>query len=108
MIGTEKIRLLSARQTRTAGTPLWQRVVKMLEEAGEAAAALLKKVGSANASASAEDNLPEETVDTLINCLDILYMQGYDDDMINEVIQRKCLKWERKLQARNMPGPTKM
>lgn len=79
------------------GVTLAERGLKLCEEAGELSAAILKRTGCPNASASADTNVGEEAVDTMINCLDILFAQGYEEDAIQRLLDLKCEKWERKL-----------
>lgn len=101
-IDTTKIRELSARQSNPLKINLFARAGKLVEETGEFWQELLKYLGIANASASASgkpEALAEEAVDVLINTLDILAYLGLEDWQINEIIQRKCAKWERKLDA---------
>ena len=74
-----------------------QRIFKLVEETGEVTAAILADDGAANASATAVPNIAEEAVDTLICALSLLYALGLDNEEIQQVIQKKCSKWSKKL-----------
>jgi NTP pyrophosphatase (non-canonical NTP hydrolase) len=107
MINTDKLRALSAQESEL-GISLLARAGKLSEEQGELWQEILKHEGVPNASASATGNaedVAEETVDVLINCLDILAFLGVTDEQINLIMRQKCAKWERKLQAAK-PVPT--
>ena len=97
MITTSKIIELSDRE-HISNT---YRVIKLMEESGELAAAFLHEERAENRSASQADNDPdatlEEGADTLIATLDILYALGYDDHQINTQIATKTAKWKRKV-----------
>ena len=96
MIDIRIIQGLSKKED-TVGVSLEQRALKLGEEAGEMNAAILARLGCANRSASAEDNILEETVDVLINCFDILTHLGFEADAIQAMMDNKCRKWARKL-----------
>lgn len=103
MINTNKIRELSKRETSEFGITLMARAGKLSEEQGELWQEVLKHQNVPNASASATgnvENVVEETVDVLINCLDILAFLGVTDEQINQTMTQKCAKWERKLNSR--------
>ena len=91
-----KIKQLSAIEG-CLGITLAERGLKLCEEAGELSAAILKRTSCPNASASAQDNVAEEAVDTMINCLDILFALGYEEDGIQALLDLKCKKWEDKM-----------
>ena len=98
-INTDFIHALSDESAPNA--QLLQLTAKLTEEVGELQAAALVRTDCKNASASAEDNLEEEAVDVLINCFDILFYCGYDNAMIQAMMDKKCSKWQAKLIATN-------
>jgi NTP pyrophosphatase (non-canonical NTP hydrolase) len=78
---------------------LLEQVAKLGEETGELQAAALVRLDSINKSASAQDNIEEEAVDAMINCLDILFSCGMSLGQIQDLLDRKCMKWEKKLRT---------
>ena len=78
--------------------------IKLSEEQGELAAALLEYLQSPNRSKSAQQPdfnkrelaVLEEACDTLLCCLDVIYKLGYDDYDINAEINLKVKKWKAK------------
>lgn len=82
----------------------YRKVIKLGEEAGEVNAAFLELDGSPNVSASAATEDPrkaviEETCDTILVAMDILYALGATDVEVREMMDRKLLKWDAKLRA---------
>jgi NTP pyrophosphatase (non-canonical NTP hydrolase) len=81
---------------------LKNRCLKLVEEVGELLANALAMTGSRNKSksASASDaELREESIDVLINALDVFYLMGGTDEELLRVARRKCDKWESKFEA---------
>lgn len=88
---------------------MYRKVMKMQEEAGEAAAAFLHYDGSPNVSATAvtddpRDALFEESVDTVLCALDVIVSLGYSDEEIQAKFDIKLAKWRGKVQKiRDLP-----
>lgn len=81
--------------------PLYLKIIKLSEEAGEVSAAFLDLDASPNASASASTDNPrsaviEEVCDTILVSMDILYSLGATDTEIREMMDRKLSKWNKK------------
>jgi len=97
----EKIKVLSYKETQL-GVSLLQRAGKLSEEQGELWQEILAYTGCINRSKSAagtREAVVEETVDVMINCLDILFAMGVCEEELQEVLDRKTNKWEAKLPA---------
>lgn len=101
MIDTHYVRTLSDQESRL-GVTLLQRAGKLSEEQGELWQEVLALTNSINKSASADGDpaaVAEETVDVMINCLDILAALGVTDSEIQSIMTRKCVKWSNKMNA---------
>jgi NTP pyrophosphatase (non-canonical NTP hydrolase) len=98
-MNTDRIKVLSRCQDNVMGVSLALRALKLQEETGEVAAAVLCNLGAGNKSASAKNNVAEEVVDVIINGFDILYALGVSDSDIQELLDTKLGKWKRKLEA---------
>jgi hypothetical protein len=99
MIDMDLIRRLTNRDIRQ----MYRKVMKMQEEAGEAAAAFLEFDGSPNVSASAKSDDPrhdlfEESVDTILCGMDVIVSLGYSDEEIEAEFDRKLAKWKSKVE----------
>jgi NTP pyrophosphatase (non-canonical NTP hydrolase) len=85
-----------------SGVPLYQKIIKLQEEAGEVAQEFLKFDGALNASKSATgDDLLEEVIDVAIVALDIINaLVGDDKDEIQKarrLSEAKLNKWQLKV-----------
>ena len=98
-MNTDRIKVLSRCQDHAMGVSFVLRALKLQEETGEVAAAVLCAVDAGNKSASATNNVAEEVVDVIINGFDILYALGVSDNQIQELLDAKLDKWKRKLEA---------
>lgn len=92
----QNIRNISKIQTEK-GVGIYPRYVKLSEEVGEVAAAILRNQNEINKSASSSDNIPEELIDVLINVVDMLEYLEVDDEKISEIGNKKIIKWSNKL-----------
>ena len=106
-MNTDQIKVLSRCQDNAMGVSLALRALKLQEETGEVAAAVLCNLGSGNKSASAKNNVAEEVVDVIINGFDILYALGVSDSEIQDLLDTKLDKWKRKLEALQQMKPFK-
>ena len=77
--------------------PAGSSLIKLGEEYGELCAAYLKRERELNASASAEDNLEEEIVDTIMCALDIAFKSQISVTKLNETMHIKLQKWANKI-----------
>jgi len=107
-----QLQVLSELQTEKSGGPqnseLIARGLKLSEESGELAQALLGITGNINASKSglklfltreeAIEEAIEEAADVMINAFDIAFRLGADTDLIQTVLKRKTEKWKAKLE----------
>lgn len=101
MIQTDKIRELSEKDD----LPTTIKFMKLVEEVGELSQIMLAAEGLRNASYSlsklTEDErlagVEEEIIDSLICILDLAHKVGLCDYEINNIIEQKTAKWERKL-----------
>lgn len=90
---------------KDSGVPLYQKVIKLQEEAGELAQAFLAYDGAGNASKSGEraiTGMIEEACDVtnvimdIINCIETDY-PDYAPEIIREMFTKKLAKWESKI-----------
>ena len=98
MIDIDQVQTLSAKDN----VPRAYSALKLMEEAGELAAAFLATHNTKNKSASADSNVLEEGVDVIMCALDVLFKHGYTQHSIQEMLNQKCDKWDRKM---NPPAP---
>lgn len=82
------------------GASLEFRTLKVGEESGELAAAVLNHLDSPNKSKSSQDNVLEEGCDTLITVFDVLFRTGHHIGEIQTMMNRKIGKWQSKLEAK--------
>ena len=72
-------------------------LLKIGEELGELNAAHINKLNLANKSASSSPNTLEEAVDVVLCALDYAFKDGSTIEQINQMIEKKVLKWELKI-----------
>jgi NTP pyrophosphatase (non-canonical NTP hydrolase) len=97
---------LSELQTVRSGgagdAELIARGLKLSEESGELAQALLGITGNINASKSGlkltQEEAMEEAIDVIINAFDISFRLGGDTERIQDALKRKMEKWQAKLE----------
>ncbi len=76
---------------------IMERMVKLQEEAGELAQEVLiahQSSGSKHKSAG-RDGISGECVDVIIVALSIFFKGGHTEDELNQLIGKKCQKWEK-------------
>lgn len=98
----EKLKFLS---NQTSDTPIEMKMLKLMEEVGEASQALLKMSGQYNASDSAKigsSDFLEEIVDIFIILEDIIHRMDPEKTKFDEIRGRKIDKWESKVKKRKM------
>lgn len=88
---------------------LERRMLKILEETGEATAAYLNVTSELNAKGSTWEDLREELLDIIIIAVDCLYTplpidehktrEQIEAEMLEE-FKRKMIKWEKQIQER--------
>jgi len=83
MKAIREIEKISLRNKKT----LWERMLSLGEEYGEAVRAF-NKLG--------RTDLEEELVDTIQVCFDILFALGLSYEQIDEILQDKNKKWKEK------------
>ena len=81
--------------------PLVNKALKLSEETGEVAQAVLKLIGSKNVSKSADVDDPrtlvlEELCDVINIAIDIINVIGYEDIEAKAMFEKKLDKWESK------------
>lgn len=100
---------------RDKDVPIYQKIIKLGEEAGEVSAAFLELDGAKNvsASSSAEEKVMgvlEECCDVINVSMDIINALTRDDyemeKAVVELFQKKLDKWERKQKEYNPSGAT--
>lgn len=77
-----------------------KKLIKILEEAGEFAAAYLMHIGSKGTNKTKEevkDNLLEEGCDVCLVALSIVMRHGFTIEEIAEKLQTKMDKWEKQV-----------
>ena len=75
---------------------IMERMVKLQEEMGELAQEVLiahQASGSKHKSAG-PDGISGECVDVIIVALSIFFKTGHTEDELNQLIEKKCQKWE--------------
>lgn len=75
-------------------------VIKLAEEHGELAAALLMSMGQKGTTMSKEEvreNVLEEACDVVLMALSIMKKAKFTEKEIDEMLIRKLKKWERRL-----------
>lgn len=91
---------LTAREC-TLGVSYEHNMMKLTEETGELAQALLAFLGSHTASASASDStrehVLEECCDVINNAMNILNRLNVSNEEAKAMFDRKLSKWENKL-----------
>jgi NTP pyrophosphatase (non-canonical NTP hydrolase) len=101
-----QLQALSELQTEksggASGPELIARGLKLSEESGELAQALLGITGNINASKSGlkltNEEAMEEAVDVIINAFDIAFRLGGDTEQIQDALKRKMQKWQDQLE----------
>jgi NTP pyrophosphatase (non-canonical NTP hydrolase) len=80
---------------------LTERTLKLSEEAGELAKAVLsyENCYATNHRFTTNTKVLEESVDTILCALSIAYKMGFTDSDITDMMDQKCVKWSRKQQA---------
>ena len=94
----ERIKLLSEKEPKN----LVQKALKLAEETGEVAQAVLSMEGASGClyKELTKYNVAEECIDVCIVAAAILYQLKLDEEdkkFINEIIDRKLTKWEEKM-----------
>lgn len=77
-----------------------QKMIKLTEETGELAQAMLKMLGAKNVSASAgetKDHVLEEICDVLNVTLDMVNALGFNEAEAKAMFDKKLDKWESKV-----------
>lgn len=69
---------------------------KLVEEVGELSVEIGVKYLNSYKKAG-EGGIKGEAIDILINCLDILYLEGVSENEVNSLIDSKLSKWKRKV-----------
>jgi hypothetical protein len=87
----DHIRLLTRRDTKS----LSQKALKCCEEVGELASVVLPFENAHATTHRFVDRsaILEEVADTVLSALSVAYDLGFDDEEVNEMIDRKILKW---------------
>lgn len=75
-------------------------VLKISEEAGEVSSSFLRKMESLNASQSSNPDILEEITDLLMNCIDLARQFGFDAIHIQEMLNKKMIKWKSKYKGK--------
>ncbi len=82
------------------GITLQDNMIKLVEEVGEVAQALLAYQHSVTRSRSAGDvtnvDLAEECLDVINNAMNIINRLNVPDDVLLDIFNRKCEKWKNK------------
>jgi hypothetical protein len=71
-------------------------VVKLQEEVGELSASVLNALDERNQSASSDNNVDEEVIDTLMCALDVYFKCGYSIEDLEPMFRKKLQKWRSK------------
>lgn len=88
----EKIKKLSIKERKN----IMARAVKLSEECGEVAEAVLAKhEPSASYKSLEKDAILEETCDVILVALSIAYGSGYTTEDIEKILEQKNNKWEK-------------
>ena len=76
---------------------LLEKMVKLQEEAGELAEAILihEKSSGSGYKESSEQSIENEAVDIILVALDIFFTMSRDMTTLEELLTSKCAKWER-------------
>jgi hypothetical protein len=85
------------RCSKSDGLDTTAALLKTGEELGELNAAHINKLNLANKSASSSPNTLEEAVDVVLCALDYAFKDGATIEQINQMIEKKVLKWELKI-----------
>jgi NTP pyrophosphatase (non-canonical NTP hydrolase) len=95
MIDLELIRSL----TKLDGKTKVQRALKLCEETGEVAAAILSETNAPGCEYKKLDinDVKEEIADVIILAGSLIADYGFSDDEINQQIIKKCEKWKKVL-----------
>ena len=88
---------------------LQNKTLKAMEELGEFSRVLLKLSGSVNSTAGIDntnpDELLEESIDVYLCVVDIINHiaeeYGYTNSQIQDIIDKKVAKWEKKFLTKN-------
>ena len=98
-----KVQTGSVLQTQVRGEPdLLGRLVKLTEETGELAQAVLGATGHPNRSKSAPitmDEVREEAVDVSICAMDIFIAAGGSFEDFEDLLVKKVAKWRAKFEG---------
>ena len=99
----QDIRHTGKKQTLLRGDPdLLARQVKLTEEVGELAQAVLGMLSHPNASkraSSSFEDVLEEAVDVTICALDIFFTAGGTPEDLVDLLSSKTYKWKEKIRA---------
>lgn len=89
----ELIKRISQQEPKT----LFQRMVKLQEEAGELAQEVLiqENVSGSQHKSEGPDGILGECVDVALVVLSIYFSQGGSIEQLERQVEKKCSKWER-------------
>ena len=89
----ERIKALSRKEKKD----LLERTVKLQEEVGELAEAVLihSKASGSQYKKAADKDIESEIADILLVSLDIFFSLSKDTDLLAELLMKKCQKWEK-------------
>jgi len=81
---------------------LTERALKLAEECGELAQAVLRFSGVSGCITESDQgettqNILEESVDVLLVVISIMISMGFSESEIDATLMRKCLKWKNKV-----------
>ena len=95
MIPSDRIYEISVREPKT----LNQKVLKLMEEAGEVAEAVLSMDGASGSGykQKGHEDLLEELVDVVIVCVSCMEQLGAEPHEVYEVFDEKLKKWKEKI-----------
>ena len=88
------IQKVSAKEKKT----LTQRVLKLQEEVGEIAEAVLKEemASGMGRKKKRKDEIPAECVDIILVAIDIFFSTGKKDADLHKLLLKKAAKWQSK------------
>ena len=92
----KKVKELADREPKS----ITQLGLKMCEEVGEAAQAVLSYTSASGSTykVKGREDVAEECVDTILVALSLIYnLGGYNSDDIEEMMEKKMKKWEKKM-----------
>lgn len=71
--------------------------LQVVEEVGELSKELRVKYDNTSYKQEGEDGILGESCDILVSLIDLLILEGYTEEEINQTVSKKCNKWKSKI-----------